>query len=175
MSSAITYKRYLNLLSSLKVLSLVCTALHQWVSTTSSCPVVHCDVTQQDNTWPHPFRLTTAFLRQQIKASSLFNDRRFQPGIRMADRRNIYRKSEYNTIRRDTVRLMQQAEDITRTDLRIFISNNWCGSLCCNTLYNQVFKFKHQGPVFQNGVRQGVNLNLTKSATKPKIAFFKTA
>ena len=33
----------------------------------------------------------------------------------------------------------------------------------------------HQGPVFQNGVRPGVSLNLTKSATKPKIAFFKTA
>ena len=33
----------------------------------------------------------------------------------------------------------------------------------------------HLGPVFQNGVRPGVILNLTKSATKPKIAFFKTA
>ena len=32
-----------------------------------------------------------------------------------------------------------------------------------------------QGPVFQNGVRPGVSLNLTKSATKPKITFFKTA
>ena len=34
---------------------------------------------------------------------------------------------------------------------------------------------QHQGPVFQNGVKPGVSLNLTKSATKPKIAFFKTA
>ena len=33
----------------------------------------------------------------------------------------------------------------------------------------------HLGPVFQNGVRPGVSLNLTKSATKPKIAFFKMA
>ena len=32
-----------------------------------------------------------------------------------------------------------------------------------------------QGPVFQNGVRPGVSLNLTKSATIPKITFFKTA
>ena len=34
---------------------------------------------------------------------------------------------------------------------------------------------EHQGPVFQNGVRPGVSLNLTKSATKPKITIFKTA
>ena len=31
------------------------------------------------------------------------------------------------------------------------------------------------GPVFKNGVRPGVSLNLTKSASKPEVAFFKTA
>ena len=32
---------------------------------------------------------------------------------------------------------------------------------------------KHHGPVFSNGVRPGVSLNLTQSATKPEVAFFK--
>ena len=30
------------------------------------------------------------------------------------------------------------------------------------------------GPVFQNGVRPGVSLHLTKSVTKPEVAFFKS-
>ena len=36
-------------------------------------------------------------------------------------------------------------------------------------------KLKNQGPVFQNGVRLGVSLNLIKSVAKPKVPFFKTA